>query len=244
MPRWLRFGRRANSLADSPPHFRRRAPVVWRSLGQVRVRRPRLHEALPRERPAEFCGYRHRIDRGGQRVDGRDAGVSRGSSGARLACPCGAERREPRLRAGSQPGLERGNGGRPGRAQQRHGGSAGLAVAVGRPRILPVNAAPSSKAVRRCICTGSLLPGFGSWPRYGQGVVSNVRPGCRTVSTEPLPRTRAAGPRCRGQSEWMSWRRLLRSRRSACLPAAGARGSPGIRSPVRACLRRGGVSWS
>src|SRR6266566_1227554 len=44
------------------------------------------------------------------------------------------------------------------------------AVAVGRPRILPVNAAPSSKAVRRGICTGSLLLGFGSWPRYGKGV--------------------------------------------------------------------------
>jgi hypothetical protein len=32
------------------------------------------------------------------------------------------------------------------------------------------HAAPSSKAVRRGICTGSLLLGFGSWPRYGKGI--------------------------------------------------------------------------
>jgi hypothetical protein len=102
------------------------------------------------------------------------------------------------------------------------------AVAVGLPRILPVDAAPLRGQV-----AGVSAPGVCCWGSVpgrdtGSPRCQDVRPGCRIVSTEPLPRTRAAGPRCCGQGEWVIWRRLLRSRRSRCLPAAGAREQPRV----------------
>ena len=90
-------------------------------------RRPRLHPAVPRERAGPHRRCRPRADRRGQRLGRRHPGVPRGAGRAELARQGRAERRQPGLLAGLQPGARARSRRPPRLPEQRHAGAAWLA---------------------------------------------------------------------------------------------------------------------